>query len=99
MAEHAPAGPDTGGRLVRLDDDDMHVAEDGKPGAPALLLIQNAAAPLACWDTFVPQLAGAHRVIRVDLLGPGSPVSPADRYGIRAQARRVGAALDSLGAG
>jgi pimeloyl-ACP methyl ester carboxylesterase len=64
--------------------------------APALLLIQNAAAPLASWDPFVPQLAGAHRVIRVDLLGRGSPANPADRYDIRAQARRVGGVLDSL---
>ncbi len=97
MAEHTPDGPDAGDRLVRLDDGDMHVAEDGRPGAPALLLLQNAAAPMACWDPFVPQLAGAHRVIRVDLLGRGSPADPADRYDIRAQGRRVSAVLDSLG--
>jgi pimeloyl-ACP methyl ester carboxylesterase len=97
MAEHKPGDPGADGRSVRLDDGDMHVAEDGKPGAPALLLIQNAAAPLACWDSFVPQLAGAHRVIRVDLLGRGSPASAADRYDIPAQARRVGAVLDRLG--
>jgi pimeloyl-ACP methyl ester carboxylesterase len=97
MAEHTPGGADVRDRFVRIDDGGMHVAEDGKPGAPALLLIQNAAAPLACWDPFVPQLAGAHRVIRVDLLGRGSPASPADRYDIRAQAGRVCAVLDSLG--
>ena len=97
MAEHMSGDPNTGGRFVQLDEGDIHVVQDGKPGAPALLLIQNAAAPLACWDPFVPQLAGAHRVIRVDLLGPGSPVDPADRYDIRAQARRVGAVLDRLG--
>ena len=97
MAEHVPGDPDTGEVFVRLDDGDMHVVQDGKPGAPALLLIQNAAAPLACWDPFVPQLADAHRVIRVDLLGPGSPADPANRYDIRAQARRVGAVLDRLG--
>jgi pimeloyl-ACP methyl ester carboxylesterase len=97
MAEHAPGGPDAGDQFVRLDDGEMHVAEDGEPATPALLLIQNAAAPLASWDPFVPQLAGAHRVIRVDLLGPGSPANPADRYDIRAQASRVGAVLDSLG--
>lgn len=97
MAEHTPGSPDARDRFVRTDDGDMHVAEDGRPGAPALLLIQNAAAPLACWDPFVPQLAGAHRVIRVDLLGPGSPADPADRYDVHAQARRVGAALDSIG--
>jgi pimeloyl-ACP methyl ester carboxylesterase len=97
MTEHMSGQPDADDRFVRLDDGDMHVVEDGKPGAPALLLIQNAAAPLACWDPFVPQLAGVHRVIRVNLLGRGSPASPADRYDIRAQARRVGAVLDRLG--
>ena len=97
MAEHTPGGADAGDRFVRTEDGDMHIAEDGKPDAPALLLIQNAAAPLACWDPFVPRLAGVHRVIRVDLLGPGSPASPGDRYDIRAQASRVGAVLDSLG--
>jgi pimeloyl-ACP methyl ester carboxylesterase len=99
MAEHAPGGPDAQDRFVRLADSEMHVAEDGPHGAPALLLLQNAAAPLASWDSFVPQLAGAHRVIRVDLLGRGSPANPAGRYGIPAQASRVGAVLDKLGIG
>jgi pimeloyl-ACP methyl ester carboxylesterase len=74
----------------------MHVVQDGRPGAPALLLIQNAAAPIALWDPVIPSLAGAYRVIRVDLLGHGRP-SPAARYDVPAQARRVGAALDRLG--
>ena len=80
-----------------MADGDMDVAEDGQPGAPALLLLQNAAAPLASWNSFVPYLVGAHRVIRVDLLGRGSPANPADRYDVTAQARRVGAVLDKLG--
>jgi pimeloyl-ACP methyl ester carboxylesterase len=97
MAEHMPGDPDAGDRLVRLDDGDMHVVQDGKPGAPALLLIQNAAVPTACWDPVVPRLAGAYRVIRVDLLGHGRSASPADGYDIPAHARRVGAVLDMLG--
>jgi pimeloyl-ACP methyl ester carboxylesterase len=97
MAEHMPGDPDAGDRLVRLDDGDMHVVQDGQPGAPALLLIQNAAVPTACWDPVVPRLAGAHRVIRVDLLGRGRSASPADGYDIPAHARRVGAVLDMLG--
>jgi pimeloyl-ACP methyl ester carboxylesterase len=47
----------------------------------------------------VPRLAGACRVIRVDLLGHGGSSSPASGYDIPAQARRVGAALDRLGTG
>jgi pimeloyl-ACP methyl ester carboxylesterase len=97
MAEHMPGDPDADDRFVRLDDSDMHVVQDGKPGAPALLLIQNAAVPTACWDSVVPRLAGAYHVIRVDLLGHGRLASPADGYDIPAQARRAGAVLDMLG--
>ena len=75
----------------------MYIVQDGRPGAPALLLIQNAAAPLALWDPVVPSLAGAYRVIRVDLLGHGRSGSAAG-YGVPDQARRAGAALDRLGA-
>jgi len=75
---------------------DTHVVQDGRPGAPALLLIQNAAAPIALWDPVVPSLAGTYRVIRADLLGRGRS-SPATSYDVPAQARRAGAVLDRLG--
>ncbi len=97
MAEHMPGDPDADDRFVRLDDGDMHVVEDGKPGAPALLLIHGSAASLVCWDLVVPALAGAYRVIRVDLLGCGKSTTPAGGYDAPTQARRVGAALDTLG--
>jgi len=91
--------PDADDRFVRLDDGDMHVVEDGKPDAPALLLIHGTAGSTAWWDPVVPRLADAYRVIRVDLLGHGRSASPAGGYDIPTQARRVGAALDRLGAG
>ena len=69
MAEHRSGDPDADGRFVRLDDGEMHVLEDGKPSAPALLLIHGTGASTAWWDPVVPQLAGAYRVIRVDLFG------------------------------
>jgi pimeloyl-ACP methyl ester carboxylesterase len=98
MPEHMSADPDTDDRFVRLDDGDMHVVEDGPPGAPALLLIHGSAGSLASWDAVVPSLAGAFRVIRVDLLGCGRSATPAGGgYDIPTQARRVGAALDKLG--
>ena len=77
----------------------MHVVEDGQPGAPAVLLIHGLGASTAWWDPVIPQLAGACRVIRVDLAGHGRSSSPAGRYDIAAQARRAGAVLDRLGAG
>jgi pimeloyl-ACP methyl ester carboxylesterase len=99
MGQHMSGDPDAEDRLVRLDDGDIHVIEDGMPGAPALLLIHGLGASTAWWDPVVPRLASACRVIRVDLLGHGTSASPPDGYNIPAQACRVGAALDRLGAG
>src|SRR5262249_19259519 len=99
MTEHTSGDPDADDRFVRLDDGDMHVVEDDKPDAPAVLLIHGTAGSTAWWDPVVPRLADAYRVIRVDLLGHGRSASPTDGYDIPTQARRVGAALDRLGAG
>jgi pimeloyl-ACP methyl ester carboxylesterase len=99
MTEHMSGDSDTDDRFVRLDDGDMHVVADGKPAAPALLLIHGTVGSTAWWDLVVPELASACRVIRVDLLGHGRSSSPAGGYDIPAHARRVGAALDQLGAG
>jgi pimeloyl-ACP methyl ester carboxylesterase len=97
MREHLPGDTDAGDRFVRLDEGEMHVVLDGKPGAPALLLIHGTGASAAWWDSVVPGLADAYRVIRVDLLSHWRPMSPAI-YDIPVQARRVAAALDKLGA-
>jgi len=97
MTQDMSGGPDDGGRLVRLDDGDMYVVEDGDPDAPALLLIHGSAGSTAWWDPVVPALARTCRVIRVDLLGHGRSSTAVGGYGIPAHARRVGAALDRLG--
>src|SRR5258707_8046945 len=99
MAEHIPGDPDAGSWFVRFDDGDMHLVQDGEPGAPAVLLIHSTAASTASWDPVVPALAGACRVIRVDLAGHGRSASPAGGDDIPAHARRAGAVLDPLGAG
>ena len=98
MEEHAASGPDGDGRTVRNKDCDLYVAEDGQPDAPAVLLIHGTGACAAWWDPVVPQLAGACRVIRVDLAGHGRSASPAGGYDVPAQACRVGAVLDRVGA-
>src|SRR5260370_42401173 len=77
MAEHIPGDPDAGSWFVRFDDGDMHLVQDGEPGAPAALLIHGTAASTASWDPVVPALAGACRVIRVGLAGPGRAARPA----------------------
>src|SRR5262249_56448319 len=53
----------------------------------------------AGWDPVAPRLGDAYRGIRVDLRGHGRSASPTDGYDIPTQARRVGAALDRIGAG
>jgi len=98
MREHMSSGPDSRDRLALLDDGDVHVVQDGRPGAPAVLLIQNAATPIALWDRVVPMLAAACHVIRVDLLVRGRSGRAAG-YDVIAQARRAGAVLDRLGTG
>jgi pimeloyl-ACP methyl ester carboxylesterase len=81
-----------------LDDGEIHVCLDGPRDAPALLLIHGTAASLRTWDPMVPLLTGAHRVIRIDLLGCGRSARPdGASYAVPDQARRVGAALDRLG--
>lgn len=99
MTENISGDPDADDRFVQLDDGDTHVVADGKPAAPALLLIHGTGASTAWWDPVVPALAGAYRVIRVDLPGHGRSLSPARGYDIPAQADRVGAALNRLGPG
>jgi pimeloyl-ACP methyl ester carboxylesterase len=89
--------PNPGDRFAGHDDGDLRVVEHGKPDAHAVLLLSNAAAPMAIWDPVVPLLAGAFRVIRLDLLGHGRLTSPAGGYDVTAQACRVAAALDRLG--
>ncbi|MEV0492813.1 alpha/beta fold hydrolase [Streptomyces atratus] len=97
MAEHRPErSPNTDEQVVDLGDAAMYVVQDGAPGAPVLLLIHGLGASTAWWDPVVPRLAGAYRVICVDLLGHGRSTSPAGGYEIPAQARRIGAALDML---
>jgi len=78
---------------------EIHVCQDGPPDAPVLLLIHGTAASARSWDPMVPLLTGSHRVIRIDLLGCGRSATPdGASYAVPDQARRVGAALDGLGA-
>ncbi|GAA2088420.1 alpha/beta hydrolase [Actinomadura alba] len=73
----------------------MHVVHDGPRQAPPLLLIHGSGASGASWSPMVPELAGHHHLIRLDLPGCGqSP--PAPSYDVPDQAGRVAAVLDDL---
>ena len=84
-------------QFVSLHDGEVGVVEDGETDAPAVLLLGNAAAPMLCWDPVVPWLAGAFRVIRVDVRSGGRLTNPAGRYDISTLARRAALALERLG--
>lgn len=85
---------------LSLDDGGIYVRQDGPRDAPALLLIHGNASTARWWDELVPLLAGSHRVIRLDLLGYGRSAKPEGRsYALQDQARRVGEAMDLIGAG
>ncbi|MEU0603234.1 alpha/beta hydrolase [Streptomyces sp. NPDC006393] len=96
---HVNGGTETtGSSILSLDGGDIHVCQDGPRDAPALLLIHGSASSSRSWSPMVPLLAGAHRVIRIDLLGHGRSAKPAEAsYSVPDQARRAGEALDRLG--
>jgi hypothetical protein len=48
MAERVPDDPDAGDRIVRLDDGDMHVVQDGQRDALCLVPASNCCPG---WDT------------------------------------------------
>ncbi|MFE4883682.1 alpha/beta fold hydrolase [Streptomyces sp. NPDC056701] len=86
----------SGEQIVRLPGGDIHVAQDGPPGAPTVVLLHGLAGSTPWWDPVLPALRDLH-VVRVDLLGHGRSAKPVDGYGMAEQARRVGAVLDKLG--
>ncbi|MEU7230253.1 alpha/beta fold hydrolase [Streptomyces chrestomyceticus] len=86
----------SGGQIMRLPGGDLHVVQDGPPGAPTVVLLHGLAGSTTWWDPVLPALRDRH-VVRVDLLGHGHSAKPADGYAIAEQARRVGAVLDRLG--
>lgn len=83
--------------IVHLPDGDMHVVEDGSPGAPVLLLIHGTAGSTVWWEPIARVLTRSYRVICVDLLGHGKSAKPPADYSVPAHARRVGVLLDQLG--
>ena len=95
-ADTEPAAAD-GGRIVDLPGGDLHVREEGRAGAPAVVLLHGWTASTRWFDDLTPLLEGDYRVIAVDLLGHGGSEKPKDGYSPEEQADRVAAALERLG--
>ena len=82
---------------VALGDVTYAYVEQGE--GEALLLLHGFTGSSASWERVLPELAGAYRVIAVDLLGHGMSDAPAEpaRYGMVPVAADITALLDHLG--
>jgi esterase len=65
---------------VASGDLSLHVAEDGDPSAPPLLLLHGIIGSRATWEWLVPELAERFRVLRLDFRGHGRSDRAPGRY-------------------
>ena len=75
----------------------MHIAESGRPDAPAVVLLHGFPQHWWEWRKVIPPLAGHYRVIAPDLRGAGWTDAPAHGYAVRDMVADVLALLDRLG--
>ena len=68
---------------VQIDNDgiELHVAEDGDPAAPPLLMLHGITSFGGTWDWIVPELAERFRVSRLDFRGHGASARVPGGYG------------------
>lgn len=85
-----------GGRIFKLADGDLQVAEHGPRTGPPIVLIHCFSCAMNWWDGMVPLLERDHRVIAVDLLGHGGSEKPGSGYTPPNQAKVVAEALERL---
>jgi len=85
------------GRIVKLPDGELQVAEHGPRNGPPIVLIHCFSCAMDWWDGMVPLLDRDHRVVTVDLLGHGGSEKPSSGYTPPNQAKVVAEALERLG--
>jgi pimeloyl-ACP methyl ester carboxylesterase len=85
------------GRIFKLADGDLQVAEHGPHDGSPIVLIHCFSCAMNWWDGMVPLLDRDHRVITIDLLGHGGSEKPGSGYTPPNQAKVVAKALDRLG--
>ncbi|MBN9792621.1 MULTISPECIES: alpha/beta fold hydrolase [unclassified Pseudonocardia] len=86
-------------RMVDVDGVSLHAVDGGVPGARTVVLLAGAPQTWWAWRLVMPVLAGAHRVVALDLPGQGHSDRPADGYDTRSVARVVRRAVEILGVG
>jgi pimeloyl-ACP methyl ester carboxylesterase len=85
-----------GGRIFKLPDGDLQVAEHGPRDGSPIVLIHCFSCGMNWWDGMVPLLERDHRVITVDLLGHGGSEKPDSGYNPPNQAKVVAEVLERL---
>ena len=60
---------------------ELHVAEDGDPSAPPILLLHGITSASGTWDWIVPELTQRFRVMRLDFRGHGESDRRPGEYG------------------
>lgn len=70
---------------------------DGAPDLPVLVLLNSIGTDMALWDTSVPHLLPAFRLLRIDTRGHGASDAPAGDYTLAMLADDVVAVMDAVG--
>ncbi|RZT46218.1 4-carboxymuconolactone decarboxylase /3-oxoadipate enol-lactonase [Sphingomonas sp. BK036] len=68
---------------------------DGAPDLPVLVLLNSIGTDMALWDTSVPHLLPAFRLLRIDTRGHGASDAPAGDYTLAMLADDVVAVMDA----
>jgi 3-oxoadipate enol-lactonase/4-carboxymuconolactone decarboxylase len=70
---------------------------DGAPDLPVLVLLNSIGTDMVLWDTSVPHLLPAFRLLRIDTRGHGASDAPAGDYTLAMLADDVVAVMDAAG--
>ena len=70
---------------------------DGAPDLPVLILLNSIGTDMALWETSVPHLLPAFRLLRIDTRGHGASDAPDGDYSLAMLADDVIAVMDAAG--
>jgi len=68
---------------------------DGAPDLPVLVLLSSIGTDMALWETSIPHLLPAFRLLRIDTRGHGASDAPASNYSLAMLADDVVAVMDA----
>ena len=81
---------------IRNGSIELHVADDGDPSAPPILLLHGITSFGGTWDWIVPTLAERFRVLRLDFRGHGASDRAPGEYGAKGYASDAVATIEQV---